>query len=80
MYNPPEIKAHEYIIIEFHCLLSAMQWGFDDSSAVFMRFSASQLGSFMNCYGPMKKISRSVIFIYKSDVFKYIYFVLTTIK
>ena len=57
-FSPPQIKTHEYIIVEFHCLLSAMQWGFDSSSAVFVRFSAPQLGDFKYCYGPMEIISR----------------------
>ena len=42
------------IYIEFHCLLSAQQWGFDDSSHVYMRFAALQ--NYDCCYGPMKII------------------------
>ena len=58
VYNPSETKAHDFLLIEFHCLLLALQWGFDDSSEVFIRFGAPVLGSFMYCYGPMQRIDR----------------------
>ena len=58
LFNPPETKAHEYVLIEFHCLLSAVQWGFDSSSSVYLRFSSPQLGDFRYFYGPMIKKRR----------------------
>ena len=54
----PETKAHDYLLIEFHCLLLAGQWEFDDTSEVFIRFGAPVLGSFKYCYGPMQLINR----------------------
>lgn len=58
VYNPPETKANDYLLIEFHCLLLALQWGFDDTSDVYICFAAPVLGSFKYCYGPMQKINR----------------------
>ena len=58
VFNPTETTAHEYVLIEFHCLLSAVQWGFNNSSKVYIRFDAPQLGRFKHCYGPMKRINR----------------------
>ena len=60
-FTPSEIKTPDYIIVEFHCLLSSMQWGYESSSAVFIRFSAPQLGNFKSCHGPMKLVNRLVI-------------------
>ena len=64
IFNPPETKARDYLFIEFHCLLVAQQWGLDDSSQVFIRFAAAELGSFKHCYGPMDKIIRFADFLY----------------
>ena len=60
VFNPPETKAHDYIIVEFHCLLNVQQWGFNNTSDVFMRFDAPEFGHFKYCYGPMQKINRFV--------------------
>ena len=64
VFSPPEITAHEYVFIEFHCLLSAVQWGFDHSSKVYIRFDAPQLGTFTHCYGPMKNINRFADYLF----------------
>lgn len=55
VFNPPEMIIDHYIAVEFHCLLMTSQWGFEDSSKVFIRFGAPQLGDFNYCYGPMQK-------------------------
>ena len=60
VFNSSETTSHDYLFIEFHCLLLAQQWGFDDSSQIFMRFNAPVLGSFKHCYGPMKRVNRFV--------------------
>ena len=57
-YSPPETKENDYILIEFHCLLLALQWGFNDASDVYIRFGAPVLGNFKYCYGPMQRINR----------------------
>ena len=49
-----EETIQDFVYIEFHCLLSIQQWGFDDSSQVFMRFAALQ--NFSCCYGPMERV------------------------
>ena len=54
--NPPEVKDRNCIFIEFHCLLSTKQWGFDDSSQVFIRF----VSHFNDCFGPMERITKFV--------------------
>ena len=64
--NPPEVTDHDCVFVEFHCLLSTHQWGFDNSSQVFIRFTAPYLGDFKYCYGPMKKIKRFVNYILKT--------------
>ena len=60
VFSPPETKDPNHIRVEFHCLLFVAQWGFDDSSNVYIRFVAPQLGGFDYCYGPMQKIIRFV--------------------
>ena len=46
----------DFVRIEFHCLLSIKQWGFDNTSKVYIRFAAAELGDFEKDYGPMKCI------------------------
>jgi len=46
----------DFVRIEFHCLLSTKQWGFDSTSKVYIRFAAKELGDFKKDYGPMEKI------------------------
>ena len=53
LYLPPDVKTKEYIILDFFCLVSIKQWGFTESSKVFLRFGAKELGTFDTCHGPM---------------------------
>lgn len=49
------LSPHSDVFIEFHCLLSAQQWGFDDSSEVRIYFGETQVFC-----GPMATIKRYV--------------------
>ena len=60
IFSPPETTSQNYVLVEFHCLLSTHQWGFDDFSNVYMCFAAKELGEFKFCYGPMLPIKRLV--------------------
>lgn len=81
VFNPPETKNHNHIFVEFHCLLDAQQWGFTDTSNVFIRFAAPEFGGFNNCYGPMQKVNRFVHYTYlyccNSSINKYKYVLIT---
>ena len=61
LYSPPEMTRAEYVTIEFYCLLSIERWGFDESSKVYLRFSAPELGTFFTCHGPMTSTQMLVI-------------------
>lgn len=60
LYSPPEITNTEYVIIEFYCLASIERWGLDESSKVYLRFTAPELGTFHTCHGPMTLTQRFV--------------------
>ena len=74
IFSPPETTSQNYVLVEFHCLLSIHQWGLDDSSNVYICFAAKELGEFKFCYGPMLPIKRLVGFC-----FCYIYYCNTVI-
>ena len=63
LYFPPEITSTECVIIDFFCLVSIERWGFDESSKVYLRFAAPELGTFCTCHGPMTLTQRFVIHI-----------------
>jgi len=54
LYSPPETKSTDYVTVEFFCLLAVEQWKFEDNtSKVYLRFTANHLGTFHTCHGPM---------------------------
>ena len=54
LYSPPETKSTDYVTVEFFCLLAVEQWKFEDNtSKVYLRFTANHLGTFYTCHGPM---------------------------
>jgi len=53
LYSPPEVIQKDFVIVEFHCLVSIEQWHLDKSSKVYIRFAAKELGTFGSCHGPM---------------------------
>ena len=63
LYSPPEITSTECVIIEFYCLVSIERWGFDESSKVYLRFAAPELGTFYTCHGPMTLTQRFVYIV-----------------
>ena len=63
LYSPPEITSTECVIIEFYCLASIERWGFEESSKVYLRFAAPELGTFCTCHGPMTLIQRFVCIV-----------------
>ena len=63
LYSPPEITSTECVIMEFYCLVSIDRWGFDESSKIYLRFVAPELGTFYTCHGPMTPTQRFVYII-----------------
>ena len=63
LFSPPDRISEDYIWIDFFCLVSIERWGFDESSKVYLRFAAPELGKFYTCHGPMFLTQRFVIFI-----------------
>ena len=60
VFSPAETTSQNYVLVEFHCLLSIHQWGFDDYSNVYICFAAKELGEFKYCYGPMSPVRKLV--------------------
>ena len=60
VFNPLVTEARDYITVEFHCLLESQQWGFDNSSKVFIHFTLPEFHYYDHRYGPMQKINRLV--------------------
>ena len=63
LYSPPDVASTECVIIEFFCLVSIERWGIDESSKVYLRFVAPELGTMHTCHGPMTPTQRFVIFM-----------------
>ena len=63
LYSPPEITSTEYVTVEFYCLVSIERWHLDESSKVYLRFAAPELGTFYTCHGPMTLSQRFVMYI-----------------
>ena len=55
LFSPPDTIRKDYIWIEFFCLVSTERWHLDDSSKVYLRFAAPELGTFYTCHGPMTR-------------------------
>jgi len=53
LYSPPETSVNDFVTVEFCSLLSIEQWHLDNSSKVYLRFAAKELGTFASCHGPM---------------------------
>ena len=60
LFSPPDRINEEYVWIDFFCLVSTERWGFDESSKVYLRFVAPELGTFCTCHGPMTQTQRFV--------------------
>ena len=60
LFSPPDIITKDYVWIEFFCLLSIERWCFDESSKVYIRFAAAELGTLSTCHGPMTPTKRFV--------------------
>jgi len=54
LYSPLDTQNGHCVEIDFFCLLSVEQWKFNESSKVYIRFAANELGTFCSCHGPMK--------------------------
>ena len=53
-FNPPKLpESVSSLSVEFHVLLSKVEWFWNDSAKVYLCFGHSHLGNFMSCYGPM---------------------------
>ena len=60
LYFPPQSLGIDLVDVQFTCLLSEHQWNLDDSSNVFIRFNANDLGTSYTCHGPMNRLKRFV--------------------
>ena len=58
LFSPPDSVREDYVWIDFSCLASVERWGFDESSNVYLRFTAPALGTFHTCHGPMRCTQR----------------------
>ena len=61
LYSPPDTINKDYVWIDFFCLVSCDRWRLNESSKVYLRFCAPELGTFYTCHGPMIHTKRFVI-------------------
>ena len=67
LYSPPDTITKDYVCIDFFCLLSIERWCFDETSKVYIRFAAAELGTFSTCHGPMTPTKRFVYMYYRKN-------------
>ena len=60
LYSPPDITSADCVFIGFFCLASTERWDINESSKVYLRFAAPELGTFNTCHGPMIPTQRYV--------------------